>query len=119
MSRGALTPVKRLKTDSHTEDMRLEDLTQLRLRRGNSNQRVCGSTRTKAVSAPRQSLDLSVLRNKLEGDLREVHVNHLLLKRLGGEKSNPHSDVYKCVDLENCQVMALKFTTIVASSTIS
>lgn len=117
MSRGALTPMKRLKTDYHPEFMDLEHFSLLRNRQRSSIQTARGSHKWRGSTAPRQSFDLATLRSRFESDLQEVHRNHLLLKRLGEEKSNLVSKVFKCVDMIDCQIMALKFTTLMVSST--
>ena len=89
-----------------------------------NSQRTIGSTKKNiSNSPPRQSFDSLLPKGRLEHDLKEMHQNHILLRRILGDIFNlgcfrdqkNSSNVYKCIDLKDCQVKALKIIQITST----
>ena len=101
---------KKLKTNSLYSSMDEEPLVQPRRNGINSERDINCSSKKNSMVGNRQSFDSNIPRGRLESDLRELHQNHILIRKQEGGSLN--SKVYKCIDLADCKVKALKVVSI-------
>lgn len=61
-----------------------------------------------SIDIPRQSFDSNFPPTKYEMDLKNLHQNHIIIKKETSGHISSKNSVYKCIDLEDKKIKALK-----------
>lgn len=108
-SEGVLVPLKKLKIEWSINSLNEEPLVQSQSLSGTSQPEIEIPQRKPSSAMHRQSFDSVFPKGRLEGDLKELHKAHILLRQQA--QSSKFSKVYKCIDLNDCSVKALKIVS--------